>query len=188
MIAIGSHVRTQLMPRPTGRATEKRSTSSAGVRRLAGRADSQRGRELVAHVGGGLAQRGAIGQRDGAVALGQPLAVGAEHERHVGVAGGGEAEPRAEPQLARRGVQEVGAAHDLAHALLGVVDDDGQVVGERPVVAAHHEVVDDALHGPGDAVLEGHPRGVGADSQRRRAAGGLALGALRRGQAAAGPG
>ena len=45
-----------------------------------------------------------VAQRDGAVALGEPGAVGAEHERHVGVAGSGQAERAGQPELARRRV------------------------------------------------------------------------------------
>jgi hypothetical protein len=119
------------------------------------------------------------------VALGQPRAVGAEHERDVGEGEGGQAEARGEPELARGGVQEVLAADDLADPLGAVVDDDRQVVGERAVVAAHDEVVDDARLRAVDAVGEGDRRGVGGDAQRRRAPGRLALGALRRGQVAA---
>ena len=88
----------------------------------------------------------------------------------VGVARGREPEPRAEPELARRRVQQVRAAHDLADPLRGVVDDDGEVVGVDAVVAAHDEVVDDAGDLPGEPVGEADARRVGADAQRRRAA------------------
>ena len=70
---------------------------------------------------------------------------GPEHERDVRVDGRGEPEPPAEEELARRRVEQVVAAHDLADALPGVVDDHREVVGGRAVVAAHDEVVDDAL-------------------------------------------
>ena len=91
-------------------------------------------------------------ERDRAVALGEPLAAGAEQQRHVRVAGPLEAEPALEPQLPRRGVEQVGAADDLADALVGVVDHHGEVVRERAVVAADHEVVDDAFDRPAEAV------------------------------------
>ena len=60
-------------------------------------------------------------------------------------AGAVEPEQPGEEELARRRLQQVVAAHDLADALPGVVDDHGEVVGGRAVVAAHDEVVDDAL-------------------------------------------
>ena len=55
----------------------------------------------------------------------------------------GSASPSARYSHSWRGVEssEVGAAHDLADALAGVVDHDREVVGERAVVAAHDEVV-----------------------------------------------
>jgi hypothetical protein len=48
--------------------------------------------------------------------------------------------------LARRVVGQVGAAHDVAHALRGVVHHHGQLVGPQPVGAAQHEVADFGLH------------------------------------------
>ncbi len=128
----------------------------------------------------------AVGQRDRAVALGQPCAVGAQHERHVRVPGRGEPEQPGEQDLPGRRVGQVGTAHDLTHALEGVVDHHGQVVGRRAVAAAHHEVVDDAGLVTQQPVGEVDPLAAGAQAQRRRAPGGLALGALRRGQLAAG--
>ena len=52
--------------------------------------------------------------------------------------------------LARRGVEQVVAAHDLLHALVVVVHDDGHVVGGHAVVAAQHDVVG----GPGDLAAQ----------------------------------
>ena len=83
-----------------------------------------------------------VGQRDGAVALGEAGAVGAEHERHVGVGRHRQAEQPRDEHLARRRVEQVVAPHDLLDALVGVVDHDGHVVGADAVVAAQHEVVD----------------------------------------------
>ena len=67
-----------------------------GVGSLAGVAEPDGRGEQRADLRRRLAERGAVGERDRAVALGQPRAVGAEHERHVGVgAARGEPEPLA---------------------------------------------------------------------------------------------
>ena len=44
--------------------------------------------------------------------------------------------------LALRRAQEVGAANDVGDALLGIVDDDGELVGEEPIAALDQEVAD----------------------------------------------
>ena len=44
--------------------------------------------------------------------------------------------------LPRGRVEEVGAAHDVGHALRRIVDHHGQLVGEQPVGAIEHEVAD----------------------------------------------
>ena len=137
---------------------------------LAGLGQPDRRGQLGAHVLRGLAERRAVGQRHGSVALGQALAVGPEHERHVGVGGRLEAQRRGQPALARGRPEQVGAADDLVDALLGVVDDHRQVVGHGAVVAPDHEVVDDALDVPRDPVREAHDRPVGGDAQRRAVA------------------
>ena len=113
------------------------------------------------------------------MALGQARAVGAEHERDVRVGRGGQAEPRRDVQLARRRLDEVGAAHHFAHALRCVVDDHGEIVCGRAVVAAHDQVVDDAVVRSEQPIGERRRSPRGAQAQRRRAPGALALGALR---------
>ena len=70
--------------------------------------------------------------------------------------------------MPRRRVEQVVAAHDLLDALGGVVDHDRQVVGDRPVVAAHHEVVDHALDVAVQAVDESDALTAGAYPQGRR--------------------
>ena len=47
--------------------------------------------------------------------------------------------------LPRRGVEQVGAAHDVGYALFRVVDHDRELVGELAVGAPQHEVADVAL-------------------------------------------
>ena len=75
------------------------------------------------------------------MALGQPLAVGADHQRHVGVGDPRQSEEVLQQGLAGRRRQQVVAPADLVDPLGGVVDDDGQVVGRHAVVAAQHDVV-----------------------------------------------
>ena len=91
-------------------------------------------------------------------------------------------------QLARGGVQQVRAAHDLAYALGCVVDDHGEIVCGGAIVAAHDEIVDDVAARAEQPVGERDDRAGGAQAQRGRAAGALAFRALRGGQLAAGSG
>jgi hypothetical protein len=43
------------------------------------------------------------------------------------------------------GQQEVGAAHDVGDALVGIVDHHGELVGKQPVAAAEHEVAESCV-------------------------------------------
>ena len=123
------------------------------------------------------------------VALGQPPAVGVQHQRHVAVARLVQAQQPRDQQLARRGVQQVVAAHHLADRLVGVVDDHRQVVGVRAVPAAQRDVVDGRLHLAVHQVGERHGLGARVQAQRRRPVrGALLLGPLGGGQLAAGAG
>jgi len=75
-----------------------------------------------------------------------------------------QAQPLLQKDLARCGVEQVGAPHDVRDALVGVVDHDGQLVGEVAVGAQQHEVADlarevlaeSALHD----IVEADGRGV----------------------------
>jgi hypothetical protein len=154
--------------------------------RPARRADA--GHQLAADLRRRLAERDAVGQRHRTVALGQPRAVLAEHERHVGVGQRPRPEQPPEEDLAGRALGEIGPADDLLDALGVVVDDHGEVVGGGPVVAPDDQVVDDLLDRPEQAVDEVDPRGAGAQPQGRRAPFALALGALGRGERSAGSG
>src|SRR5579884_4519293 len=46
--------------------------------------------------------------------------------------------------LAWRGIEQIGTAHDLADALRGVVDDHGKLIGEPALDAPDHEIADGA--------------------------------------------
>src|SRR3954452_18025031 len=108
-----------------------------------------------------------VGERHGPVALREPRAVGTEHQGHVHVGRLAQSEQPREVELAWGRVGEIRAAHHLLDALLGIIDDHREVVGEGAVVAAQHEVVD---------------RAVRTQPQRGTPARRLAFGALRRRQ------
>ena len=139
------------------------------MRRLAAGAQPQRGRELVAHVGG----RWPSAARSASVTAPWRLARRSPSGPSMSAtwAWRGAGSPSRAPSHSWRGVESSRSAPRTTspHALVGVVDHHGEVVGEGAVVAAHDEVVDDALEAPGEAVLEGDARRVGADAQRGRA-------------------
>ena len=93
---------------------------------------------------------------------------GREHERNVGVRRDGQTEEPAEHDLPRRRAHEIRSADDLADTLLGIVDDDGELVGGHAVGSAHDEVVDDAAAAAEQAILELDALVVGAEAQRVR--------------------
>src|SRR5919198_3089943 len=155
---------------------------------FAGRAQADRGGQRGTHVVGRVADRGAVRERHRAVALGQALAVRAEHERNVRVARRRKPEALRQPQLARGGVEEIRAAYHFADALLGVVDDHRHVVRDRAIVAPYDEVVDHALLLSGDPVAKSDARPAGSHAQRRCAAARAPLGALALGERQAGAG
>ncbi len=110
------------------------------------------------------ALRAQLGEPDGAVPLGQSLAVRTEQQGDVRVAGHRlEREQAIELELAAGRLLEVGAAHHARDALVGIVDDHGELVGDHAVAAAHDDV-------PAGAVQ--------AHAERRGAAERSLLGAL----------
>ena len=110
-------------------------------------------------------------ERHRAVALGEPRAVRrrARAARARTTARGRPSASAEEAAGAASSLEQVVAAHDLADLLPRVVDDHGEVVGGRAVVAAHDEVVDHALLRAVHAVVEGDPR---CRPARTRSAGG----------------
>jgi hypothetical protein len=98
-----------------------------------------------------------LGAGHGAVALGQAVTGRVEGQRDVRVRRRLPAQQRREVRLARSRGEQVVATHDLVNALVGVVDDDREVVRRDAVVALEHDVVDgagvDAVQGIRDRPL-----------------------------------
>src|SRR5574340_4679 len=110
-----------------------------------GRGTLQRRRRPLAQHGKRCRQHGALprnGQGGRERLLGKLLPRGIGDERHVRVDRSRQAELALQIDLARRVRQEVGAAHDVRDALEGVIDHDGQLVGEQTVGTPDDEIAD----------------------------------------------
>ena len=144
----------------SGRPGRARSVSSPGSAR-------PRLRAIHASASAGcLAALGAVGQRDRPVALGQARAVGAQHQRHVGVAAA-PAGPAGGRAAAAAGCSPAGRRRGPPRRCpVGVVHHHGQVVGGRAVPAPQHQVVHLAL----DLARAGGPRRPPARGARRASA------------------
>lgn len=111
---------------------------------------------MHAEKGGRLYQ---AGQRAGVVEgrgqglLRQLVAVRVEHYGQVQIVRDGQAEEGLQDDVARCRGQQVGAPDDVVDALLGVVDDHGEVVGIDAVGALQDEVTTLAGDGAGDTAL-----------------------------------
>ena len=79
-------------------------------------------------------------QAEGVVAFGQPHAVGVVQQRAMIEPWRGQAERPVDEQLAKRALDEVGAAHDLGDGHFGVVHGAGELVARHVVFAPHEEV------------------------------------------------
>src|SRR5690606_12217482 len=90
--------------------------------------------------GGELGERGVGVERARAVLLRELLAVVADDDRHMEIAGCRQAEPLLQADLARGGCRQVGAPHDVGDPGRAVVDDDRELVGPDPVRAKEDEV------------------------------------------------
>lgn len=75
-----------------------------------------------------------------AVAFPQLVTVGLGDEWHMQITWLWYAEQFLEVQLARRGVEQVGAADNIGHTLQGVVDDNRQLIRVKPVATTDHKV------------------------------------------------
>jgi hypothetical protein len=74
------------------------------------------------------------------VLFGQLLPVAPQHQRRVQVGRCGQAQSVLQQDLPGRVVAQVLATHDMGHALCGVVNHHGQLVGPQAVGALDHEV------------------------------------------------
>ncbi len=72
--------------------------------------------------------------------LAELLAPRVDRYRKMGVAGNRQAQEPEHVDLSRAGLEQIGAAHDVGHAELAVVDGGRQVEGEHPIGAIEHEV------------------------------------------------
>jgi len=112
----------------------------------------------------------------------------------MAIAGGGIAQQfLQQPMHGGRG-EEVAAANDVAHLLQMIIDDDGEVVGRRPLLAAQHDIApgfrlrfDSALLGafiifaPGERRADEIARASDVEPQSRRFARRQTLARLSRG-------
>ena len=126
------------------RSGSNRPSSRLPAHRFAGRGRARGwSPSRASTVGRSTPRVGAVGERDRAVPLGQPLRRRAPSTRGTwAYAGTGRPSSRARWTWRGRRRQQVVAPHDLLDPLRGVVDDDGEVVGGHAVVAAEHDVVD----------------------------------------------
>ena len=90
---------------------------------------------------------------DGAVALGELLAVGPENHRQMRELGHTGLERVIDVDLARRIVDVVVAADHFGDVHVDIVDDDGEIVG-RKAVRAHHDEIVEFLVVPLDAAFD----------------------------------
>ena len=105
--------------------------------------------------------------------FGQLAPGGIDREGHMRIARPRQAQEPLKVDLPRCGGQEIGAAHDVGHALCRVIDHDRQLVGMDAVRAAQDEIADFAgevlIHGPMHAVLDPDSRVIDAQPLAARA-------------------
>ena len=76
-------------------------------------------------------------------------------DRQVQVLRNTQAKQTLQVYLARRGIQQVRAAHDMRDVLERIVDYNGQLIGEQTIRALHHEIADFAFKVLGYVALQG---------------------------------
>ena len=82
-----------------------------------------------------------------------------------------QAEELLQNHLPRRSESKVVSAHHLVHALVGIIDDDGERVGDGSVAALEHEIVDVAGDGSQHSVGKRPPGPLREADPQRRCAG-----------------
>ncbi|KAF5029711.1 hypothetical protein DSECCO2_645740 [anaerobic digester metagenome] len=113
-----------------------------GVEKLFRRQGSGQGGEVVDHGHGFEAGANAVGDAQGAAALGELAPFGVHEEPVVGEMRRRMAQSLVEEDLAGGVGQVVLAAQDQGHAHVDVVDDHGQVVAGPAVLAQKHEIAE----------------------------------------------
>ena len=88
---------------------------------------------------------GGKGRRE--IAFGEAAAIFMRHQRMVKIGRLREAEQFLEQPLDRRRCAKIGTPNDHRHAALRIVDDAGQVIGSRRVLAGENGVADVAFGG-----------------------------------------
>ena len=155
-------------------AGSKPATSSAGVQRSARSRRPALAASQPTIARGSAPPARSSRETDRAVALREALAVVAEQQRDVRMAGDRrEAEQLVEPQLAAGRGEQIGPPHDVRHALGGVVDHDRQLVGDHAVAAPHDDVaarLRERLVLRAEQVVDEVGLAVHAHAQRRGAA------------------
>lgn len=63
-------------------------------------------------------------------------------DRQVGIARCGQVQPLLQVNLARRGIQQIGAAHNVRDALIRIVNDYRQLISKKTVGAFQYEIAD----------------------------------------------
>ena len=71
------------------------------------------------------------------------------------------------PALSGGGIEQIIAANHFVDRLVGVVDDDRQVISKSSVLTGDDEIVDGSLLLAVDAIEELDPSLLGTDSKRR---------------------
>src|SRR5690554_2737413 len=93
--------------------------------------------------------------------LAQLLAGTVDRYGDVGVARTGQPQQLLQVDLARGGVEQVAASHDVADSLKSVIDYHSQLVGKQAVLAQDDEITDllsgILLLGPLNQIIEGNP-------------------------------
>jgi uncharacterized protein YqgC (DUF456 family) len=130
---------------------------------------------------------GEVGEGDGTVTFGETRSIPVQNHRDVRVLGRRRAEQSREIRLPGCRAQQIVTPYHLVDAGRGVVDDHGQVVRRRPVVATQDEVVDVAGERTVQRIVDGELRDVGAQPDRGRP-GAASLITLGIGEIAAGAG
>jgi hypothetical protein len=72
-------------------------------------------------------------QRSCKVLFGELFSVGTYGKRQMHVGRGGQAQSALKKELPGCVVEQVGATHNVGHPLVGIIHDDGQLIGKKPV-------------------------------------------------------